>query len=119
MIRRPPRSTRTDTLFPYTTLFRSSAARTIYDMLKPYCEPAERCIRECRLDEKRGGKSQYKRQLPAPVAAAVLVLSDTVAAGRKPDTAGRAVESELRAAGFTPIHYAVLPDEPQIGRAHV
>src|SRR3546814_10515908 len=29
MIRRPPRSTRTDTLFPYTTLFRSSRARTM------------------------------------------------------------------------------------------
>src|SRR3546814_14890128 len=27
MIRRPPRSTRTDTLFPYTTLFRSEVAR--------------------------------------------------------------------------------------------
>src|SRR3546814_4722145 len=27
MIRRPPRSTRTDTLFPYTTLFRSATAR--------------------------------------------------------------------------------------------
>src|SRR3546814_3635857 len=27
MIRRPPRSTRTDTLFPYTTLFRSSRSR--------------------------------------------------------------------------------------------
>src|SRR3546814_2698447 len=27
MIRRPPRSTRTDTLFPYTTLFRSSFRR--------------------------------------------------------------------------------------------
>src|SRR3546814_19901303 len=26
MIRRPPRSTRTDTLFPYTTLFRSTHA---------------------------------------------------------------------------------------------
>src|SRR3546814_6510984 len=26
MIRRPPRSTRTDTLFPYTTLFRSARA---------------------------------------------------------------------------------------------
>src|SRR3546814_7773168 len=26
MIRRPPRSTRTDTLFPYTTLFRSPSA---------------------------------------------------------------------------------------------
>src|SRR3546814_6364232 len=28
MIRRPPRSTRTDTLFPYTTLFRSSSERS-------------------------------------------------------------------------------------------
>src|SRR3546814_13121183 len=28
MIRRPPRSTRTDTLFPYTTLFRSPATPT-------------------------------------------------------------------------------------------
>src|SRR3546814_4670360 len=28
MIRRPPRSTRTDTLFPYTTLFRSTAGKT-------------------------------------------------------------------------------------------
>src|SRR3546814_12830735 len=28
MIRRPPRSTRTDTLFPYTTLFRSYKPRT-------------------------------------------------------------------------------------------
>src|SRR3546814_5211248 len=28
MIRRPPRSTRTDTLFPYTTLFRSCSARS-------------------------------------------------------------------------------------------
>src|SRR3546814_1535478 len=27
MIRRPPRSTRTDTLFPYTTLFRSAQSR--------------------------------------------------------------------------------------------
>src|SRR3546814_2374480 len=27
MIRRPPRSTRTDTLFPYTTLFRSPAGQ--------------------------------------------------------------------------------------------
>src|SRR3546814_6762020 len=29
MIRRPPRSTRTDTLFPYTTLFRSLAASVL------------------------------------------------------------------------------------------
>src|SRR3546814_18005572 len=29
MIRRPPRSTRTDTLFPYTTLFRSDRDRRV------------------------------------------------------------------------------------------
>src|SRR3546814_11716881 len=30
MIRRPPRSTRTDTLFPYTTLFRSESLCCVY-----------------------------------------------------------------------------------------
>src|SRR3546814_11805439 len=30
MIRRPPRFTRTDTLFPYTTLFRSNAGKVSY-----------------------------------------------------------------------------------------
>src|SRR3546814_6516151 len=29
MIRRPPRSTRTDTLFPYTTLFRSCSIKSV------------------------------------------------------------------------------------------
>src|SRR3546814_2199632 len=44
MIRRPPRSTRTDTLFPYTTLFRSrehdlagaSPARGVEDILEAF-----------------------------------------------------------------------------------
>src|SRR3546814_15731262 len=31
MIRRPPRSTRTDTLFPYTTLFRSVSGDVAYE----------------------------------------------------------------------------------------
>src|SRR3546814_4691154 len=43
MIRRPPRSTRTDTLFPYTTLFRSiersrNRAQTIDDRLHAIIE---------------------------------------------------------------------------------
>src|SRR3546814_1259859 len=57
MIRRPPRSTRTDTLFPYTTLFRSSALVLLRkeaaretreqddrqaDQRDEYCEPAQR-----------------------------------------------------------------------------
>src|SRR3546814_4510880 len=34
MIRRPPRSTRTDTLFPYTTLFRSPAEAVRLDEMR-------------------------------------------------------------------------------------
>src|SRR3546814_2159423 len=35
MIRRPPRSTRTDTLFPYTTLFRSQTGRGVPPSERP------------------------------------------------------------------------------------
>src|SRR3546814_9815573 len=38
MIRRPPRSTRTDTLFPYTTLFRSLIAQHGLDGAHGACE---------------------------------------------------------------------------------
>src|SRR3546814_14910725 len=42
MIRRPPRSTRTDTLFPYTTLFRSCSQNScIPNILKIDVEGAE------------------------------------------------------------------------------
>src|SRR3546814_3576326 len=37
MVRRPPRSTRTDTLFPYTTLFRSCCS--------PFWPPSMSCVR--------------------------------------------------------------------------
>src|SRR3546814_12350698 len=39
MIRRPPRSTRTDTLFPYTTLFRSHKPNT--DVFKGWLDMDE------------------------------------------------------------------------------
>src|SRR3546814_15390416 len=42
MIRRPPRSTRTDTLFPYTTLFRSSGI----EPLTAAAEEAQRQLRQ-------------------------------------------------------------------------
>src|SRR3546814_19292246 len=43
MIRRPPRSTRTDTLFPYTTLFRSQRIRSYY---WPYHEALRSLVAE-------------------------------------------------------------------------
>src|SRR3546814_12846469 len=42
MIRRPPRSTRTDTLFPYTTLFRSDDARE--DLVEHLVEAVEQAL---------------------------------------------------------------------------
>src|SRR3546814_16285640 len=54
MIRRPPRSTRTDTLFPYTTLFRSArafvdiGARMIDEMHGVHAGRAGRHAREAR-----------------------------------------------------------------------
>jgi cyclic pyranopterin phosphate synthase len=91
----------------------SLAALTLYDMLKPHCQPSELWITDTRLDEKRGGKSQFGRRLRVTADALVIVLSDTVAAGRKPDTAGRAVEQALLGAGFAPVGYQVIPDEPE------
>src|SRR3546814_16196056 len=38
MIRRPPRSTRTDTLFPYTTLFRSYSCPTGWEVQGDKCK---------------------------------------------------------------------------------
>src|SRR3546814_14163820 len=55
MIRRPPRSTRTDTLFPYTTLFRSLSDR---DALKAAWEQFFLAARELAA-------------CPVPVAAAI------------------------------------------------
>src|SRR3546814_11287456 len=54
MIRRPPRSTRTDTLFPYTTLFRSQATSSKYRLIVcaqilehiPYPSDVLRVVRE-------------------------------------------------------------------------
>src|SRR3546814_13665184 len=51
MIRRPPRSTRTDTLFPYTTLFRSG------------CFNADDAIRTLRLAREAGGWDLVKLEV--------------------------------------------------------
>src|SRR3546814_1069358 len=59
MIRRPPRSTRTDTLFPYTTLFRS-ADRPHSSWDRPYAvrrgERWRGAVRRYRHAQPRGGR---------------------------------------------------------------
>src|SRR3546814_9428759 len=48
MIRRPPRSTRTDTLFPYTTLFRSASRRCLTQSTASSPPISKRNIEDCR-----------------------------------------------------------------------
>src|SRR3546814_6076590 len=59
MIRRPPRSTRTDTLFPYTTLFRSAASHRRPARAPRPSRPHHGCDRQV-----RGGSRKYPSPLP-------------------------------------------------------
>src|SRR3546814_10855757 len=54
MIRRPPRSTRTDTLFPYTTLFRSDSLSFCLETGSPKTRRGSPRMRDHRLAWDRG-----------------------------------------------------------------
>src|SRR3546814_10576913 len=109
MIRRPPRSTRTDTLFPYTTLFRSKSDGNdgfILPRPNPDAQPAP------------SSSDADDADLPAPIADA-------------PKAGGKEADDQERQYDF----YTVLPGqevamsdaelaasaraEAEIGRAHV
>src|SRR3546814_3156276 len=66
MIRRPPRSTRTDTLFPYTTLFRSAhlSAAALFERLHPHRPGGEALDNEWMRRE--GERPGTRRALRAP-----------------------------------------------------
>src|SRR3546814_9580341 len=112
MIRRPPRSTRTDTLFPYTTLFRSHAA-TRAEVAAALAEghwPSE-TLHDADLDAVR---EQYRRSTDAAILpyahgwhlANALLPDATVQAMAHLGTFGVCIPDEFGGLG-------------QIGRAHV
>src|SRR3546814_2298054 len=81
MIRRPPRSTRTDTLFPYTTLFRSLRAGT---------GPARHRLRLAGLlpaplgrPPRRPGDAPHRRRRDRPMSTAVRLHRDLPAPPEK------------------------------------
>src|SRR3546814_14162120 len=63
MIRRPPRSTRTDTLFPYTTLFRSKDRFALVAVMNPpeIVEAAFLQWITFKIEEQIGGVRRRKR----------------------------------------------------------
>ena len=88
----------------------SVAALTLYDMLK-MLDP-EMSIEGVVLVQKRGGKSDF-RTSPAgdPWRAAVVVLSDSVAAGSRSDLSGKKIRERLEAEWIEVADYCILPDE--------
>src|SRR3546814_9412660 len=87
MIRRPPRSTRTDTLFPYTTLFRSRISlrprrrQVTHRAGRPRQAPELRCLsdpvhRECDPDRVRSEEHTSELQSLMRISYAVFCLKN-------------------------------------------
>ena len=90
----------------------SVAALTIYDMLKPIDKGIT--IDRIRLVEKKGGKSDWKDAFDKSPRAAVLIISDGVAAGKKEDKAGVAIIERLKEFGVEVATQLVVADDPDV-----
>ena len=84
-------------------------ALTIYDMLKPIDKGIE--IEHIRLDSKKGGKSDFITDDQLKLRVAVVVCSDSVAAGTKEDRSGLAIINKLEKYNLSGEHYDIIPDD--------
>src|SRR3546814_7789741 len=122
MIRRPPRSTRTDTLFPYTTLFRSyrrSRARILAHTrsggaARGGARPAPRPP----VAADRAARMAY-RAVERDRRAVHQILADEQSAAPRCGAAGGPGHRQEAVGGFR--RHACAPDgtRAEIGRAHV
>ena len=86
----------------------SVAALTLYDMLKAVDTGIE--VASIRLQDKRGGKSEFRDRAPSAFTAAVVVTSDGTHEGKREDRSGVLIRERLESHGITP-SYEVLPDD--------
>lgn len=87
----------------------SVTALTMYDMLKPIDKGIE--IRDIKLLEKSGGKSDLKNKQFPELKAAVVVCSDSVFEKQSEDRSGKAVIARLEQFGIETLKYEIVPDE--------
>ncbi len=86
----------------------SVAALTIYEGLKPIDEQLE--ITGIRLLKKTGGKSDRK-YFNLPPTCAILVCSDSTAAGKRADKSGKIIANLLDKSGVKVTDYQIIADE--------
>ena len=88
------------------------AALEIYDMLKPVDKQLE--IGHIRLLDKKGGKSDRERYFATAPTCAVMICSDSTAAGKREDKSGQLIQEMLTTAGALVVAYVVVPDERNV-----
>lgn len=86
----------------------SVVALTMYDMLKPIDKGVE--IRNIRLLEKKGGKSDRKASMP-DLKTAVIVCSDSISKGLGEDKSGRKIIEKLQPYSIEASDYSIIPDD--------
>ena len=92
-------------------------ALTIYDMLKPVDDTLS--IGSVRLLSKSGGIKDFHEHGNKKIKAAVLVISDSVASGKRIDKSGKAIVDKLLKDGVEVIEYKILPDDIHLIEHHL
>ncbi len=82
---------------------------TIYDMLKPIDKGVE--ISTIRLENKKGGKTDFKDQVSDNLKSAVIVCSDGVFHGKKKDSSGQKIVEKLAKLNMKATFHTIIPDE--------
>lgn len=84
-------------------------ALTIYDMLKPVDDSL--FISSVRLVEKSGGMGGFATKQGNKIRAGVIVVSDSVSAGKRVDKSGKFIVKALKDKNIDVIKYKVIPDD--------
>jgi molybdenum cofactor biosynthesis protein MoaC len=87
------------------------AALTLYDMMKMLDDSMT--IAEVRLEEKMGGKSDFKESYEESLRGAVIVTSDSISSGKKSDRSGKLIVDRLQREGVEVVDYTIIPDDPE------